>query len=274
MARISQKISRMRIGGLGLCCTTLAFLAVACGDPVAGQQEGRDTEVPADASVPPMPKQLHWSRNSAEYQALSRQAYGLALRNLEALRAAGTPDADGNGEPDPWAVVFDTDETLLSNLQFEKESWEQGLKFSKARWLEWVQRKAAPAMPGAVEFTQRVRELGGRVVVVTNRKLEAECEPTRENLLAEGIVVDGIFCQEDPNNSDKNGRFEAVLEGTTGTELPALDVLMFVGDNILDYPGLDQSIRTQGDAPFEEFGSRFVIIPNPLYGSWEKNPEE
>src|SRR5687767_15227807 len=57
-------------------------------------------------------------------------------------------------------------------------------------------RREATALPGAAAFVGRVRGLGGRVVIVTNRT-EAECEPTRENLRAVGIVFDAVLCKPD-----------------------------------------------------------------------------
>jgi hypothetical protein len=44
---------------------------------------------------------------------------------------------------------------------------------------------------------------------------------------------------------------------------------MWVGDNIKDFPGGDQKLH---DAPVEAlaaFGDRFIVVPNPLYGSWK-----
>ena len=29
-----------------------------------------------------------------------------------------------------------------------------------------------------------------------------------------------------------------------------------------------QAVRDQGDAAFAEFGKRFFVFPNPMYGSW------
>jgi predicted secreted acid phosphatase len=45
----------------------------------------------------------------------------------------------------------------------------------------------------------------------------------------------------------------------------------FVGDNIQDFPSLSQAIRKQGDDAFADFGVRFFALPNPMYGSWERN---
>ena len=51
--------------------------------------------------------------------------------------------------------------------------------------------------------------------------------------------------------------------------LPPIVVVAFIGDNIQDFPKLSQAIKGSGDAAFTEFGSRFFVIPNPMYGSWE-----
>jgi predicted secreted acid phosphatase len=53
-----------------------------------------------------------------------------------------------------------------------------------------------------------------------------------------------------------------------------MDVLMWVGDNILDFPNQSQELRNGGDDAFADFGSRFVVIANPMYGSWQKNAED
>ncbi|MFI5257962.1 MAG: HAD family acid phosphatase [Gemmatimonadales bacterium] len=55
--------------------------------------------------------------------------------------------------------------------------------------------------------------------------------------------------------------------------MPPLRVLMWVGDNIQDFPALTQAaMRSAPASAFDEFGERFVVLPNPMYGSWEGNP--
>jgi predicted secreted acid phosphatase len=39
------------------------------------------------------------------------------------------------------------------------------------------------------------------------------------------------------------------------------------GDNLEDFPGMSQE-RYEGGA----FGSRYFVLPNPSYGSWEGLP--
>ena len=124
------------------------------------------------------------------------------------------------------------------------------------------------AGPGVL--TRRARELGGRVVIVTNRE-QAQCDVTRANLQRVGIAADAVLCKTDPSNSFKDARFEAVAAGTAPSTLPALRVVMWVGDNIQDFPRLRQDLRAQSDSAFADFGDRFFLLPNPMYGSWERN---
>ena len=34
---------------------------------------------------------------------------------------------------------------------------------------------------------------------------------------------------------------------------------------------MTQAIRERGDDAFADFGARFFVLPNPMYGSWERN---
>jgi predicted secreted acid phosphatase len=129
---------------------------------------------------------------------------------------------------------------------------------------------AAPALPGAAAFVAEVRRLGGHVVIVTNRDV-AVCDATRANLSSIGINAAAVLCQP-PGPSDKNPRFEAVARGGAADGLPPLRVVMYIGDNVRDFPGLTQAIRTAPASAFDEFGRSWFLLPNPMYGSWESNP--
>ena len=214
------------------------------------------------ASADTIPASVRWFRASAERRASYLQSYRLATSVLE-RRAAGLTAGT-------WAVILDADETVLDNSPYQQELARLRTTFDAATWNAWVMRGAAAALAGAPEFTRRVRELGGRVVIVTNRE-QAQCDATRANLQRVGIAADAVLCKTDPSNSFKDARFEAVAAGTAPSTLPALRVVMWVGDNIQDFPRLRQDVRTQGDSVFAEFGDRFFVLPNPMYGSWERN---
>jgi 5'-nucleotidase (lipoprotein e(P4) family) len=237
----------------------LSLFVVACSPAEPAATESSTSEV--NATTAPMPANLHWFRNSAERQANARQTFRFATMQVEETVGYRL---DGK----PWGVIVDADETVLDNSQFQKEGFEQNVGYTPERWTAWVHRKEARAIPGAASFLRRVHSLGGKIVIVTNRST-IECPDTEANLHAEGLEYDAILCKSD--NSDKNPRFDSVQRGTAAATLPALDVVMFVGDNILDFPHLDQTATT--DAKLADFGSRFVMMANPLYGSWETNPQ-
>ncbi len=207
-----------------------------------------------------LPLDIRWVRRSAEHQAAYAQTYRAASAYLSAM--ADTISTDR------WAVVLDADETLIDNSLYQQERAEQGLGFSPESWNAWTLREEATALPGAVAFTRQVAELGGRVVVVTNRD-DAVCEATRRNLQAVAIEASAILCQTD--TGDKNPRFALVEQGYG--DLPPLRIVMWVGDNIQDFPGLSQQVRFGGQAALSEFGGRFWLLPNPMYGSWTRNAE-
>lgn len=208
------------------------------------------------------PTSLRWTRSSAEHRALFLEIYRNATTAVEHLSI---------GEPKGrWGVIMDADETVLDNGQYEQERMRLGKGYSAASWAEWVRRQAAPALPGVTAFVERVHSLGGRVAIVTNRD-ESVCGPTRNNLAQDGIAADVVLCQPTGTPGDKGPRFEAVINGSASPALPPLDIVMWVGDNIQDFPSLGQDIRFANDSAFAPFGQRFVILPNPMYGSWEKN---
>lgn len=208
-----------------------------------------------------LPGALHWFRSSAEYRAATRQTYRLAAERLEEIA--------GNLEPGTWAVSLDADETILDNSQYQKELAETGARFEGTTWNAWVRREAAPAIPGAAAFLTTVRKLGGKIAIVTNRGEEV-CDATRSNLQKVSLIYDVVLC----GSGEKEPRWEMVTGGTASPDLPPLQLVLWLGDNIQDFPGLDQSLRTQPDAAFADFGVRYFVIPNPMYGSWERNPQE
>lgn len=199
-------------------------------------------------------------RDAAEYQALALQAYKTATARVEQqapLRARGA-----------WAVVLDADETVISNFQYQLERARQRRGYTAESWNAWVKRRDATPIAGAAPFLSRVRALGGRIAIVTNR-LGSECADTEAVFRAHQLVYDVMLCRPDGTPSDKNPRFASVASGRAFAAAAPVDVVAFVGDNILDFPALNQAMKKGGDAAFAEFGVRFFMLPNPMYGSWQ-----
>ena len=115
-----------------------------------------------------------------------------------------------------------------------------------------------------------MKEMGGSIVIVTNRT-QAECPETEENFRALELPFDAMLCRPDDGPGDKEPRYDSVANGTARPGLRPLEIVLWVGDNIQDFPQMRQEARKAGEAAFAEFGGRFIIIPNPMYGSWERN---
>ena len=233
-------------------CATAPLSGSSSASPVTPA-----TAVSAATAQPP--KDVHWFRNSAEMRGIYLEIYHLAGEQLDRMASENAPGT--------WAVIMDADETLIDNSTFEKELG--SAPYTEAAWKSWVARKASGALPGTVEFTRLVHRLGGKVVVVTNRN-DTYCEPTRENIRADSIEADLVLCRT--TTGDKNPRFESVQKGTAAPGVPAQKVLMWFGDNIEDFPGQSQSVRAGTDAGYSNFGKTWFLLPNPMYGSWEKVP--
>lgn len=85
---------------------------------------------------------------------------------------------------DSSLVVFDIDETALSNYSFD-ESIDFG--FVPDLWNKWVDSAKAPAVPGVKRFYDFLIKKGFRVAFVTGRG-EAFYAPTYKNLLSAGYA--------------------------------------------------------------------------------------
>jgi 5'-nucleotidase (lipoprotein e(P4) family) len=201
-------------------------------------------------------------RDAAEYRAAVLQTYRLVTAHVE-REAAGRPAGS-------WAVVLDADETVISNLTYQAERARAGLAYSTDSWAAWVRRREATPLPGAAAFLTRVRGLGGKIAIVTNR-LSSECDDTRAVFTRAALVYDALLCRPNGSPSDKNPRFAAVRAGAAPGISTPVDVVAFVGDNIQDFPGLTQQVNDAGEAGFVAFGQRFFVLPNPMYGSWQQD---
>ncbi len=245
----------------------LPFLVFACsagGDDAASSNQdivqAPDAAPPAGPSIP---DNLQWFRNSAEQHAAYLQSFRLAAANVDADLAAADAPARGS-----WGIITDADETILNNSQYQKEH--NGEPYDPAKWSTWVQSKRSTATPGSVAYVKHVKDLGGHVFVVTNGA-QSDCDAYTTHIHELGFDVDAVLCQTD--TSDKNPRFQKVQAGTAVPGIGPQKVLVWTGDNINDFPNESQASRTD-ESKLADFGGRFVVMSNPMYGSWQGNPRE
>lgn len=236
-----------------------------------------------DRATPAAPasfENLHatlWTATSVEYRAVSLQAYTLASLMLDRALAdtswtAATEQVDRPGFGGlPPAVVLDVDETVLDNTTFQARLIRDGEGYTGEAWGAWVAEASAVAVPGALAFTREAADRGVRVVYLTNRDADGE-EATRRNLEVLGFPVDpdpdAVITQgEIPEwrASDKGPRRRHVAE--------RYRIVLLVGDNLGDFLSDGRADLAGREALFEQYsdwwGTRWITLPNPQYGSWE-----
>ena len=204
---------------------------------------------------------LLWMRTSAEYRALAYQGYNVAMN---AVKMAVT---DPSHQRKPLAIVLDADETVVDNTKLMGESIANGNgRFDAPWWRQAVHQGKSQAMPGAVEFLNKVHKQGVEIFYVSNRYAPVNLDVTIQNFKELGfpsVDKDHVLLFE--KDSDKQPRFDMIAK--------KYYVVVYMGDNTGDFP-----IGTKGktlaernaiiDAHKEDFGTTFVVFPNPAYGSW------
>ena len=208
-----------------------------------------------------------WVHSSDEYRICAEQAYENACESLKELAK--------NEEPGKWCVVIDIDDTMISTVNYVIELESQGDVYSDKTWNEWYEKKEATPIEGAVKFVNLIKELGGKVVIITNTKFPLR-EYTLEKLDTLGFSYDICLMREGPYKDDKTKveRRKDVLNGTIkGYEeyenTPPLKIIMKVGDAVHDL--YDPSRYSFQDIK-DKIGKTLIILPNPLYGGWVNSP--
>lgn len=207
---------------------------------------------------------LLWMRTSAEYRALCYQGYNAALM---AIDRAQTNPAARSGKP--LAIVLDCDETVTDNTRAMAAAAAAGNgRYDALWWRGTVHEGRSEALPGAADFLNEVARRGVAIFYVSNRWSEVNYEPTIENLKALGfpsVDAQHVLLMEDRKMSDKQPRFDKIAAD--------YDVVVYMGDNAGDLP-----LGTKGKSASErsaliddaraDFGTRYIVFPNPAYGSW------
>lgn len=199
-----------------------------------------------------------WYQTAAEFKALCYQAYNtgkLMLDNdLAHTRHSKKP-----------AIIVDIDETVLDNSPHSALLIKEDKTFPY-QWNEWVNAAKAEAIPGAVEFLSYAASKGVDVFYISNRGV-GQVTATMENLKRTGFPqaqADHMLFKSDESSKEK--RRLKVAEDH--------DIVLLFGDNLNDFTNVFEK-KNVADRSSEatrlksEFGKRFIVLPNPIYGDWE-----
>ncbi|PLX09402.1 MAG: 5'-nucleotidase, lipoprotein e(P4) family [Marinilabiliales bacterium] len=201
-----------------------------------------------------------WVQQSAEYEACCYQAFNYAKLALDTRINLANMDK-------PLAVVFDVDETLLDNSYYEANLIENNTTYTSETWKEWSDMQCATAIPGAIDLLNYVQSKGVEIIYISNRR-ENELEASISNMEKIGfpaVPVENFYFRTD--ESSKVARREMVSE--------KYNIVLLVGDNLADFDGMfeDRSENMGKDVVTnnkDNFGTEFIILPNPMYGKWER----
>jgi len=199
-----------------------------------------------------------WIQRSAEVRALSYQAFNMAKLVFELDLQKGTSGKKR-------AVIVDIDDTVLDNSPYQAAMVDDNFGYPKG-WGEWCNAAEAEALPGAVDFLKYVVSKGGDVFYLSNRKVKYK-EGTMKNLKALGfpqVTDDRMLLRE--KTSNKEPRREMVRKEHR--------IVLLMGDNLNDFDNIfrKKSLDDRAaavDQVKDQFGSKFIVLPNPMYGDWE-----
>lgn len=221
-----------------------------------GLQTGYTQET-TPVSVKELP--VLFQQTAAEYRALCYQAFNIARLRIDQLSRRTL-------RKNRLAIVTDLDETILDNSYSEAQLIREGKEYSPAAWKNWTDKSSATAVPGAVEFLKAAKAKGISIFYISNRDT-TEIQSTLLNLQKLGLP-------------DADTAHMLFLENTSSKESRRLKVasqfriIMLLGDNLNDFTAAfeKKSIAVrfeETDLAREEWGNRFIVLPNSTYGEWE-----
>ena len=219
-----------------------------------------------------------WMQTSAEYEAAAEQAFRLATLQLDVALEPGNVSwtaslEQGSDTGDlPPAVVLDVDEVVLDSSPFQARLLERRVEFRLEDWNAWAREASAEAVPGALAFVKHAEANGVRIFYVTNREVEIEAA-TRRNLAKLGFPVgdggENLLTRNERTGwgSDKGSRRRFIAADHR--------IVLLVGDDLNDFvsgsraqPGsrVELTRRWRG-----YWGTKWIVLPNPSYGSWDRS---
>ena len=201
-----------------------------------------------------------WYQNSAEMQALYYQAYNTAKWRLRKFLGQ-YPDSATS-----CAVVLDIDETVLNNSPLQAQLIVDNQQYTRDKWNEWVNMEQAHPLPGALDFVEYADSMNVEVFYISNRNIEL-LEPTINNLKKYRFPnADSAHIILRAGDRSKKSRRKQVKEKYT--------IVLLIGDNLEDFSEIFE--HRSNDLGFSvvdehsaQFGRKFIVLPNPMYGSWE-----
>ncbi|NNC77006.1 MAG: hypothetical protein HKN77_03520 [Woeseiaceae bacterium] len=242
---------------------------------------------PEPAPEPNVHGGILWVLNSAEFAANSLQTYRDATDDLVAKvndKSWSALPEQTNAAHLPPAIIFDVDETVVSNVEFQLTLVPP---FKDEDLNAWNDANKARAIPGVADFAKAARALGVELFFVTNRPCIADdttgdpCPQlavTTQDIVEAGIPVtkDRVMLsyQQPGWNKEKKNRRDVIARDYR--------VIMLMGDDLGDFipcsrrravapctTGATAASREAATLKYQDYwGDGWYFLPNPMHGSW------
>jgi 5'-nucleotidase (lipoprotein e(P4) family) len=220
-----------------------------------------------------------WLQTSAEYRACCLGVYKCAEDRLEVILK------EAKSQPKRPAIVMDLDETVFDNSSFETFLYKSGKEYDPALWDVYEEKyaKDVTLIPGAKKLIEFAEARGVTVVYISNRSerfRKSTVEVLDHNKISI-VNIDRRLLLKDKNGSDDKSSRRDLATGQ-------YKVLLYFGDNLRDFSEAFKARKIANGANPEQYldginerqamvdvgachwGVDWFVIPNPVYGEWEK----
>jgi len=238
-----------------------AFLFISTSCKTSSTAVNKSVEKQIEKIIPKREHSIQallWQQNAAEYRALCHQAYNLAKLELDVLL---TKEFEK-----PIAIVTDIDETVLDNSPYNARMVKTDTDYTRDTWIAWGKEAKAKSIPGALEFFNYAHKKGVAIYYLSNRYY-VQTPETIINLKKNGFLgVDEQHVLLRKETSKKKPRRDLISK--------THQIVMLFGDNLSDFSeDFDKQPTSKRNSLVKdkksEFGAKFIVFPNPMYGDWE-----
>lgn len=198
-------------------------------------------------------------QTAAEYRALCYQAFNLATQRIKEIPKKEL-------KKNKLAIITDIDETILDNSYSEAQLIIDSRRYSNESWMEWTEKSAATPVPGAKDFLQYAASRGVEIFYISNRSTY-EVNSTITNLKKYDLpFADTAHMLFKATEDSKKSRRQQVMS--------EYKVVLLLGDNLNDFSEIYEKRTIEGrftltDAAKDDWGKKFIVLPNCIYGEWE-----
>ncbi len=205
---------------------------------------------------------MAWQETAAEFGALCHQAFNLAHSKVKQALSKN------KSIEKPLAIITDLDNTIMHATSYWGYLINQNKDFfDDAIWDKWIPKNLITSVPGAKEFLDYCYAKNVEVFYVTNRD---QGEKTYEYALNQLRHLDFPYAD---NKHLTVYRETSNKMPTKKSVSQSHELILMLGDNLndfkRDYYVKDIEVRYElMERDKNDFGEKFILLPNPTDGHW------